>query len=70
MTEIYGIELEMIHYGCVVDLLAIYGQLEEAWKFITIMPVQPDSDMWTSFLSCFFHKNQELSKIAIEKLLK
>ncbi|KMZ67251.1 hypothetical protein ZOSMA_270G00240 [Zostera marina] len=71
MTEIYGIEPEMIHYGCVVDLLARYGQLEEAWKFITTMPVQPDSEMWTSFLSsCYFHKNKEFSKIAMEKLLE
>lgn len=46
----YGVEPEMDHYHCVVDLLAKYGHVSEAEKMIASMPFLPDAIIWRSFL--------------------
>ncbi|XP_048332527.2 pentatricopeptide repeat-containing protein At3g58590 isoform X2 [Ziziphus jujuba] len=50
MKESYGVEPEMDHYHCVVDLLAKYGRTREAEKIIANMPFQPNAIIWRSFL--------------------
>ncbi|XP_068664146.1 pentatricopeptide repeat-containing protein At3g58590-like [Aristolochia californica] len=50
MKKLYGIEPEMDHYACVVDMLCRNGHLKEAEKVICIMPSQPGSLVWRSFL--------------------
>ncbi|XP_059449034.1 pentatricopeptide repeat-containing protein At3g58590 isoform X2 [Corylus avellana] len=52
----YGVEPEMDHYHCVVDLLAKYGHVREAEKMIASMPFQPDAIIWRSILEG--HKRQ------------
>ena len=47
----YGVEPEMDHYHCVVDLLAKYGHSREAEKMIASMPFPPDAIIWRSFLA-------------------
>uniref|UniRef100_A0A6V7QRV9 Pentatricopeptide repeat-containing protein n=1 Tax=Ananas comosus var. bracteatus TaxID=296719 RepID=A0A6V7QRV9_ANACO len=42
MTTVYGLRPEMKHYGCMVDLLARAGFLEEAEELIRSMPYKPD----------------------------
>lgn len=46
----YGVEVEMDHYHCMVDLLAKYGHVREAEKMISSMPFPPDAIIWRSFL--------------------
>lgn len=50
MKESYGVEPEMDHYHCVVDLLAKYGHTWEAEKIIASMPFPPNASIWRSFL--------------------
>ncbi|KAM1234095.1 hypothetical protein ACFX2I_003751 [Malus domestica] len=37
MTSIHGIQPQIEHYGCMIDLLGRSGQLEEAYNFIARM---------------------------------
>ncbi|KAJ4847674.1 hypothetical protein Tsubulata_038079 [Turnera subulata] len=56
----YGIEPELDHYHCLVDLLAKNGHLEEAEKVISSMPFPPNALIWRSFLKgCRRHRNAE-----------
>ncbi|KAK8933790.1 Pentatricopeptide repeat-containing protein [Platanthera zijinensis] len=50
MRCVYGVEPEMEHYVCVVDLLCRFGRLKEAEIVIGGMPFQPNSIIWRVFL--------------------
>ncbi|OVA03177.1 Pentatricopeptide repeat [Macleaya cordata] len=50
MKVSYGIEPDMDHYVCVVDLLARYGHLREAERLISSMPFRPNALIWRTFL--------------------
>ncbi|KAJ1415803.1 Tetratricopeptide-like helical domain superfamily [Sesbania bispinosa] len=59
MGTIYGIQPELDHYHCIVDLLAKNGQIKEAEKIIASMPFPPNASIWRSFLEgC---KRQEIT---------
>ncbi|XP_061361435.1 pentatricopeptide repeat-containing protein At5g48910-like [Gastrolobium bilobum] len=63
MKTVYGIEPEMEHFGCVVDLLGRAGLMEEAEKFIESMPVKPNAAVWGALLNaCRIHGNVELGE--------
>ncbi|KAJ6403822.1 hypothetical protein OIU84_012088 [Salix udensis] len=63
MAKDYGIEPQIEHYGCMVDLLGRLGRLEEAYNFITTMKVAPDNVMLGALLSaCKIHGNLELAE--------
>lgn len=56
------------HYACMVDLLGRIGQLDEAYKLIMNMAVEPNIDVWAALLSaCQIHHNVELAEIAAHK---
>ncbi|KAL2333045.1 hypothetical protein Fmac_014258 [Flemingia macrophylla] len=50
MVDGYGIQPEMEHYGCMVDLLARTGLVHEAVRLIEGMAVAPDPVMWATLL--------------------
>ncbi|CAL9780103.1 unnamed protein product [Musa acuminata subsp. burmannicoides] len=50
MKSDYGIEPEMDHYVCVVDLLCKCGHLKKAELVISGMPFQPNAVLWRTFL--------------------
>ncbi|KAI5679874.1 hypothetical protein M9H77_01101 [Catharanthus roseus] len=63
MSIEYGIEPQIEHYGCLVDLLGRAGRVEEAYKFITNMKLPPDNVIWGSLLgACKNHKKFELGE--------
>ncbi|KAK7344281.1 hypothetical protein VNO77_13719 [Canavalia gladiata] len=63
MKQVYEIEPEMEHFGCVVDLLGRAGLIEEAEKFIDSMPVKPNAAIWGALLNaCRIHGNVELGE--------
>ncbi|KAF4352238.1 hypothetical protein F8388_003635, partial [Cannabis sativa] len=47
----HGVEPELDHYSCVVDLLGRAGLLEEAKNVIAGMPFPPNAVIWGSLLS-------------------
>ncbi|CAN6453513.1 unnamed protein product [Victoria cruziana] len=56
MTETYGIEPAIEHYGCMVDLLGRAGLVQEAQKMVEKMPMKPSASVLGSLLSsCKIH---------------
>ncbi|KAL2338884.1 hypothetical protein Fmac_013330 [Flemingia macrophylla] len=63
MVDVHGIEPGMEHYGCLVDLLARAGRLEEAKKVVDEMPTSPDASVLGALLgACRIHGNFELGE--------
>ncbi|RDX79065.1 Pentatricopeptide repeat-containing protein, mitochondrial, partial [Mucuna pruriens] len=70
MERNYGIKPKKEHYACMIDLLGRTGLLEEAYKLITIMPMQPCEAAWGALLSaCRKHGNVELANLSAPNLL-
>lgn len=71
MTSEYGLELWPKHYACVVDLLSRSDRMEEVYKFIKSLPVEPTAAVWCALLgACGVHLNHKLGEVAAEKLLE
>lgn len=69
MSENYGIVPHIDHYACMVDIFGRAGQIHEAEKLISMMPMEPDSVVWSALLgSCRKHGKTELAKLAADKL--
>ncbi|XP_058102443.1 putative pentatricopeptide repeat-containing protein At5g59200, chloroplastic [Magnolia sinica] len=70
MTNKYGIEPRIEHYGCMVDLLGRVGYLEEAYDFIGKMRIEPDHVIWGALLAaCKIHGNLTLAERVAEILV-
>lgn len=69
MEKTHGVSPQIVHYGCMVDLLGRAGLLEEAIDLMKSMPMEPNDVIWGSFLAaCRKHKNVELARYADEKI--
>lgn len=70
MSSVYNIIPNIQHYGCMVDLLGRVGHLDEAIKFIELMPIKPDILIWYALLrACESHLNVELAEHAFQQLI-
>ncbi|KAF3457733.1 hypothetical protein FNV43_RR02391 [Rhamnella rubrinervis] len=70
MRNVHKIEPTGSHYACMVDMFGRAGLLQEAFKFIETMPIEPDVIAWGSLLSSSkVHKNVDMAKIAADRLL-
>nr|UPT48388.1 pentatricopeptide repeat protein AaPPR15 [Agave angustifolia] len=59
------------HYGCIVDLLARAGRLDEAYSFIDTLPIKPTPILWRTLLSaCGGHGNVDLGQLVFERILE
>jgi len=71
MAQDYGIEPDVVHYSCLVNLLGRAGHLEEAKLFIGNMPLEPDEATWGALLgACRTYGNVELGELAAKELMK
>lgn len=69
MTEVHGVSPQIVHYGCMVDLLGRAGMLKEASDLIKGMPMEPNDVIWGSLLAaCRTHKKVEMATFAAERL--
>ncbi|CAI9106766.1 OLC1v1005985C1 [Oldenlandia corymbosa var. corymbosa] len=67
----YGVEPDVDHYACIVDLLGRAGRLEEDRDFIRRMPISPNAVIWGSLLSsCRLHGNVWVGIEAAENRLE
>lgn len=58
------------HYSCVVDLLGRSGFINQAYQFISEIPVESQTNAWETLLSaCKSHGNLELGEVAAKKVL-
>ncbi|KAK4417647.1 Pentatricopeptide repeat-containing protein [Sesamum alatum] len=71
MKDVYNIQPNLKHYGCMVDLFGRAGLLNEAFEFIDTMEFEPNAIIWRTLLgACRIHCNVELGRHANEQLLK
>ncbi|KAK7308043.1 hypothetical protein VNO77_41634 [Canavalia gladiata] len=71
MEKTHRISPQIVHYGCMVDLLGRAGLLEEALDLIQSMPMEPNDVIWGSLLAaCRNHKHVELAHYAAEKIIQ
>ncbi|ONI14774.1 hypothetical protein PRUPE_3G007300, partial [Prunus persica] len=71
MKAKFGIEPNVEHYACMVDLYGKAGNLEEAEKLIHGMPFQPDVVIWVAFLgACVLHSSLQLGEFAAKEIEK
>ncbi|XP_019459361.1 PREDICTED: pentatricopeptide repeat-containing protein At2g46050, mitochondrial-like [Lupinus angustifolius] len=69
MTIFYRIVPDSEHYTCLVDLLGRYGLIDEAFEFLSSMPMEAEPNTLGAFIgSCKLHANIGLAKCAAEKL--
>ncbi|KAH7855333.1 hypothetical protein Vadar_023805 [Vaccinium darrowii] len=66
-----GVEPEIEHYGCVVDLLGRSGELEKAFEFVKQMPFEPTAAIWGSLLgACRVHSNVDIGELVAKRLIE
>ncbi|XP_059650115.1 pentatricopeptide repeat-containing protein At5g19020, mitochondrial [Cornus florida] len=71
MKSVYGVDPNIKHYGCMVDLLGRAGRLEEAEELINSMPMRADVVIWGTLLAaCRTHGNLEIGERAAESLAR
>lgn len=71
MVNDYSIVPQIEHYGCMVDLLARAGLLDQAVEFVRKMPREADAVIWAALLAaCRIYKNVELAEVAFERLIE
>ncbi|KAL3517620.1 hypothetical protein ACH5RR_020209 [Cinchona calisaya] len=59
------------HYTCMVDMLGRANYLEEAFRFVTTMKMEPIAAVWCALLgACRVHSNEKIGEIAASKLLE
>ncbi|XP_042007729.1 pentatricopeptide repeat-containing protein At3g29230-like [Salvia splendens] len=71
MVQDFGIEARIEHYGCMVDVLARAGKIEEAIRFTESMHLEANSVIWATLLSaCKLHGNRDLMELLNTKILE
>lgn len=71
MRNVYNIVPKIEHYGCMVDLLARAGHIEEAKNLVREMPMEPNVIVWVSLLhACRLHGDADIKSLVDERLQK
>ncbi|KAL2334476.1 hypothetical protein Fmac_015689 [Flemingia macrophylla] len=71
MVREYGIEPQIEHYGCLIDLLGRAGRFDEAMEVVKGMSMEPDEVVWGSLLNgCKVHGRTDLAEFAAKKLIE
>ncbi|KAJ4961234.1 hypothetical protein NE237_021144 [Protea cynaroides] len=70
MCKMYSIEPMIEHLGCMVDMFARAGLLEEAHEFVKNMPVKPNGVIWRMLVSgCSVKGDVDLGLSLVNKLI-
>ncbi|XP_045823333.1 pentatricopeptide repeat-containing protein At5g61800 [Trifolium pratense] len=71
METVYGVARESKHYGCVADMLARAGLIDESVELIKGMPSGGDVFAWGGLLGgCRIHGNVEIAKQAAQQVME
>ncbi|KAI3996494.1 hypothetical protein MKX01_001332 [Papaver californicum] len=72
MVNVYQINLEIKHYGCMVDMFGRVGMLEEAEKMAMKIPTEMiNVIIWRTLLgACSYHGNAEMSERVMKKIFE
>ncbi|KAH1227684.1 Pentatricopeptide repeat-containing protein [Glycine max] len=64
MLSEYGVNHQMEHYGCMIDLLSRAGHLNEAYRLIQNMLLKANAVIWRALLSAsLMEKNDEAASV-------
>ncbi|AAG21611.1 unknown protein; 15445-13829 [Arabidopsis thaliana] len=70
MTNRFGIEPRIEHYGCLIDLLGRAGRFDEALEVMSTMKMKADEAIWGSLLNaCKIHGHLDLAEVAVKNLV-
>nr|AYM01014.1 pentatricopeptide repeat protein [Salvia miltiorrhiza] len=72
MSSEFKVEPLLQHYGCLVDLLARSGRIDEALDIVSSMPVKPDDVIWRSLLdaNCKQGEGIDMSQEMAKRLME
>ncbi|CAL4951930.1 unnamed protein product [Urochloa decumbens] len=71
MIHSYKIAPNMVHYGCIIDLLGRAGKITEALETIDRMPMTPNSTILGTLLAaCRVHGNLDTGELVAKRLLE
>jgi pentatricopeptide repeat protein len=71
MIETYNIAPNVVHYGCIIDLLGRAGKITEALETIDQMPMKPNSTILGTLLAARrVHGNSKIGELVAERLLE
>ncbi|KVH98948.1 Pentatricopeptide repeat-containing protein [Cynara cardunculus var. scolymus] len=71
MERLWGISPKIEHFGCLIDLLSRANRLEDAFKAVKTMDMDPDVIIWRALLSaCRVHGNAGLAERIIHHVIK
>lgn len=71
MLEKYGLEPQIEHFSCMVEILGRAGQVTDALNLVQEMPFDPDDVIWRTLLStCKMHGNVEVAEVAANSILQ
>ncbi|XP_063940898.1 putative pentatricopeptide repeat-containing protein At5g08490 isoform X1 [Daucus carota subsp. sativus] len=69
IDKLHRLEPTMEQYGCVVDLLARAGRVNDAYSFVTSMPVEANANIWGALLgACRNHHEVEIGCDVADRL--
>ncbi|XP_047310427.1 pentatricopeptide repeat-containing protein At1g20230-like [Impatiens glandulifera] len=69
MKRDYSVEPDAEHYSCMIDVLGRAGHLDEAYRLIQTMPMEPTVGAWGALLgACRTYKNVDLGRVVAEEL--
>lgn len=71
MVNEYSLEPVLQHYGCLIDLMARKGRIDEALYIVSSMRMKPDDVIWRSLLdaSCKQSEGMDLSEEMAKHLM-
>lgn len=71
MVMEFGIEPNLEHFACLVDMLSRAGKIKEALEVLERMPFKPAGSIWGSLLNaCRLHGNVPLAEIIAKELFE
>ncbi|XP_073008730.1 pentatricopeptide repeat-containing protein At1g09220, mitochondrial [Typha latifolia] len=71
MVYEYGVEPEMKHYGCIIDMLGRAGRLREAEEMTEEMPMKVNAIVWRTLLGCCNkHGEVEMGERVMKKIME
>ncbi|KAF5748896.1 hypothetical protein HS088_TW04G00857 [Tripterygium wilfordii] len=71
MQTDYGLDPQLEHYSCLVDIIGRSGQIAKALKLIEEMPFEADAVTWRTLLNiCKLHGNVEVGEKAASCILQ
>ncbi|CAL4978179.1 unnamed protein product [Urochloa decumbens] len=71
MIHSYKIAPNVVHYGCIIDLLGRAGKITEALETIDQMPMTPNATILGTLLAaCRVHGNLDVGELVAQRLLE